>query len=130
MYINTSIPLFLSLLRVLTTAPCECLVLNCTLRLSDSVDIVTRGVTVRCCFPSNLITVLSIKSNKHNNHHPHFRQTNGPVNEYPTMHNFGNSRHTQSMIADMILTDYFWKFTLKSCLVGMLLTCPITVCML
>ena len=34
----------------------------------------------------------------------------GHVNEYPTMHYFGNPRHTQSMIAYMILTEYFWKF--------------------
>ena len=29
-------------------------------------------------------------------------------NEYPTMHYFGNPRHIQSMIAYMILTEYFW----------------------
>ena len=34
----------------------------------------------------------------------------GHVNEYPTMHSFGNPRHTQSIIAYMILTEYFWKF--------------------
>ena len=34
----------------------------------------------------------------------------GPVNECPTMHYFGNPRHTQSMIAYVILTEYFWKF--------------------
>ena len=34
----------------------------------------------------------------------------GHVNEYPTMHYFGNPGHTQSMIAYMILTEYFWKF--------------------
>ena len=34
----------------------------------------------------------------------------GHVSEYPTMHYFGNPRHTQSMIAYMILTEYFWKF--------------------
>ena len=33
----------------------------------------------------------------------------GHVNEYPTMHYFGNARHTQSMIAFMILTGYFWE---------------------
>ena len=32
------------------------------------------------------------------------------VNEYPTMHYFGNSRHTQTLIAYMILTEYLWKF--------------------
>ena len=32
------------------------------------------------------------------------------VNEYPTMHYFVLPRHTQSMIAYMILTKYFWKF--------------------
>ena len=34
----------------------------------------------------------------------------GHVNEYPTMHYFGNPRHTKSMIAYIILTEYFWKF--------------------
>ena len=34
----------------------------------------------------------------------------GLVNEYPTMHYFGNPRHTQSMIAYVILTGYLWKF--------------------
>ena len=34
----------------------------------------------------------------------------GQVNEYPTMHYFGNLRHTQSMIAYMILTEHYWKF--------------------
>ena len=32
------------------------------------------------------------------------------VNEYPTMHYFGDPRHTQSMIAYMIFTEYFWNF--------------------
>ena len=36
--------------------------------------------------------------------------TIGHVNEYPTMHNLGISRHTQSMIVYSILTEYFWKF--------------------
>ena len=31
----------------------------------------------------------------------------GHVNEYPTMHYFGNPRQTQSMIASMILSEYF-----------------------
>ena len=34
----------------------------------------------------------------------------GHVNEYPAMHYFGNPKHTQLMIAYMILTEYFWKF--------------------
>ena len=34
----------------------------------------------------------------------------GHVKEYPTMHYFGNPRHTQSMITYMILSEYFWKF--------------------
>ena len=33
----------------------------------------------------------------------------GHVNEYPTMHYFGIPRHTQSMMAYKILTEYFWK---------------------
>ena len=37
----------------------------------------------------------------------------GHVNEYPTMHYFGIPRHTQSMIANKILTEYFWKFSEK-----------------
>ena len=36
--------------------------------------------------------------------------THGHVNEYPKMHYYGNPRHTQSMIAYMILTECFWKF--------------------
>ena len=34
----------------------------------------------------------------------------GHVNEYPTMHDFGNPRHAQSMLAYIILTEYFWIF--------------------
>ena len=51
----------------------------------------------------------------------------GHVNEYPIMHCFGKPRHTQSMTAYMILTEYFWKFRWKAPLVknSMLLTCPI-----
>ena len=37
----------------------------------------------------------------------------GHVNEYPTMHYFGNPRHTQSMIAYKILTEYFGKSSEK-----------------
>ena len=37
----------------------------------------------------------------------------GHVNEYPTMHCFGVPRHTQSMRAFKILTEYFWKFQWK-----------------
>ena len=33
----------------------------------------------------------------------------GHANEYPKMHYFRNPGHTQSMIAYMILTEYFWK---------------------
>ena len=35
-------------------------------------------------------------------------------------------RHTPSMVAYMILTEYFLKNSVKNCIVGMLLTCPIT----
>ena len=45
----------------------------------------------------------------------------GHVYEYPTMHNIGISRHSQSMIACMILTEYFLEFKSKDCIVGMLL---------
>ena len=34
----------------------------------------------------------------------------GHINEYPTMHYFGNPRHTDSMIAYRILTEQLWKF--------------------
>ena len=44
---------------------------------------------------------------------PQSRLEIGLVNEYPTMHYFGNPRHTRSMIAYMILTEYFWKFQKK-----------------
>ena len=46
----------------------------------------------------------------------------GHVNEYPTMHHFGNPWNTQSMIAYMILAEYFWKFWWK--IVGLFLICP------
>ena len=45
----------------------------------------------------------------------------GHVYEYPTMHDIGISRHSQSMTACMILTEYFWEFKSKDCIVGMLL---------
>ena len=35
------------------------------------------------------------------------------VNEYPTIHYFGTPRHTQSMIAYIILTKYLLKFQWK-----------------
>ena len=38
------------------------------------------------------------------------KQRIGHVNEYPTMHYFGNPKRTQSMIAYMILSEYLWKF--------------------
>ena len=34
--------------------------------------------------------------------------TIGQVNEYLTMHYFGNPRHTQLIIVYKILTEYFW----------------------
>ena len=41
------------------------------------------------------------------------------------MHYFGNPGHTQSMIVYMILSEYFWKFPVKNCIVRILLACPI-----
>ena len=35
------------------------------------------------------------------------------VNEYPTMHYFGNPKHTQSMIAYKTLTEYIWEHSVK-----------------
>ena len=35
--------------------------------------------------------------------------TIGHINAYPTMHHFGIPRHTHSMIAYKILTEYLWK---------------------
>ena len=43
----------------------------------------------------------------------------GHVNEYPTMHFFGNPRRTRSIMVNMILTEYF-----ENCIMGMLLACP------
>ena len=43
----------------------------------------------------------------------HLNHRIGHVNEYLTMHYFGIPRHTQSMIAYMILTEYFRKFQWK-----------------
>ena len=46
--------------------------------------------------------------------------------EYPTMHYFGNTRHTQSMIALIYDFDCLcMEIPEKNCIVGMLLTCPI-----
>ena len=45
--------------------------------------------------------------------------------EHPTMHYFGNPRHTPSIIAYMILT-VFLEIPVKNWIVGILLTCPIT----
>ena len=50
----------------------------------------------------------------------------GHVNEYPIVHYFGNPRHTQSIIAYMILTGYFWKFQWKIASWECCLTRPIT----
>ena len=48
------------------------------------------------------------------------RGTIGHVNEYPTMHYFGNPGRTWSMVAQVFL-----EIPVKNCLVGMLLLCPI-----
>ena len=40
----------------------------------------------------------------------------GHVNEYPTIHYFGNPKRTQSMIAYMILTEHSWKFSWNNAL--------------
>ena len=37
----------------------------------------------------------------------------GHVTEYSTMHYFGIPRHTKTMIAYKILTEYFWKIKIK-----------------
>ena len=37
----------------------------------------------------------------------------GYINGHPTMHYFGIPRHTPSLIAYKILTEYFWKFQSK-----------------
>ena len=37
------------------------------------------------------------------------QQRLGRANDHPTMLYFGNPRHTLSMIAYLILTEYFWK---------------------
>ena len=42
--------------------------------------------------------------------HNEVRVVIGHVNEYPTMHYFGIPRHTHSMTAYKISTEYFWKF--------------------
>ena len=33
----------------------------------------------------------------------------GNVKDYPTMHYLGSPMHTQSMIAEKSLTEYFWE---------------------
>ena len=48
----------------------------------------------------------------------------GRVNEYLTMHYIGIPRHTQSMIAYKILTEYIWIFQWKIALWEFLLTRP------
>ena len=40
------------------------------------------------------------------------------------MHYFGNPRHTQTIVAYMILAD-FPEIPVKNCIVAMLLRCPI-----
>ena len=35
-------------------------------------------------------------------------------NEYPTMHYFGNPRHSESMKAYVIWAEYFWEFQSKT----------------
>ena len=58
-------------------------------------------------------------SKRDNNHHTIFHMGAciswliGHVNEYPTMHYYWNPRHTRSMIAYIVLTEYFWKFQWK-----------------
>ena len=59
----------------------------------------------------------------------HVRQSHshckiGHVNQYPKMRYFGNPRHTQAIVAYMILSD-FPEIPVKNCTVAMLLRCPI-----
>ena len=49
----------------------------------------------------------------------------GHVNEYPTMHYFGNPGHTQLVTAHYDFNRVFLEIAMKNCVVGMLLTCPI-----
>ena len=51
---------------------------------------------------------------------------NGHVSIYPTMHYFGNPRHTQLIIAYMILTVFSGNSS-ENCIVGMLLIYPIAI---
>ena len=47
--------------------------------------------------------------------------------EYPTMHFFGNPRHS---VIYSIIYDFVWVFLeipVKNCIMGMFLTCPIAV---
>ena len=55
--------------------------------------------------------VLLIQNKRKFGQHSH--NAIGHVNEYPTMHYFRVPRHTRSMIAYKILTEYFWKFQWK-----------------
>ena len=49
----------------------------------------------------------------------------GHVNEYPTMHYFGNPRHTQSINSIYDFDRVFLEIPVKGCLMGMLSICPI-----
>ena len=51
----------------------------------------------------------------------------GHVAEYPTMHYFGNPRHTWSMVAYMIFDWVFLEIPVKNWFVGMFFTFPIAV---
>ena len=49
----------------------------------------------------------------------------GNVNEYPTMHYFGNPRHTQSIVSIYDFDRVILEIPVKCCLMGMLSICPI-----
>ena len=69
-----------------------------------------------CCVQAVLVAILSEISNAACVHTKPFWMSQipiGRVNEYPTMHYFGLPRHTQSVIAYMICTEYLWKFQWK-----------------
>ena len=49
------------------------------------------------------------------------------MGQYPIMHCFRDHWQSQKIIANKIMTEYFWSSQVINCIGGLLLTCPIIV---
>ena len=82
-------------------------------------DIIVKSKTLRYCKSVNKLTLTNISLSLTGTYtywvELVLEKTSGigRVNEYPTMHYLGITRHNRSMVAKNILSEYLWKFQWK-----------------